>query len=279
VNDKGGRLELQSNGGDAQITWTGSKVTVFDASSNTAYVADLPEQPKDSGSKDSGSPPSLDVVTKFLSDAAAHWSISTAQPSNVAGQEAYTVSVSPKRDGGLLGSAELAWDALRGTPLKVAVYARGDSSPVLALEVTDISFGSVSDSDVLVTPPAGAKVVDLSSQGHDSSRSGTASFPVVAPATLGGLARSEVQRAGDAAFVVYGDGPGSLVVVERKADGAATNGGPLGSLPSVKLDGLTAHELSTPLGTILTWDTGGISYVLAGSVPAATAESAARDLK
>jgi hypothetical protein len=49
-------------------------------------------------------------------------------------------------------------------------------------------------------------------------------------------------------------------------------------LPTISLDGITAHELSTDLGTILTWDKGGVSYVLAGSVPASAAEAAARTL-
>ena len=292
VNDKGGRLELQSNAGDAQITWTDSKVTVFDASSNTAYVADLPKDT--SSAKDTGAAPSLDEITRFLADAGAHWSISAAQPSNVAGQESYTVSVSPKHDGGLLGSAELAWDALHGTPLKVAVYAQGSSSPVLALQATDISFGSVSDSDVLVTPPASAKIVDLSSSGHDASGSGAspvtglgavqaaAPFPVAAPDALVGLPRRDVRLVGPAdsrtAVVVYGEGLGAIVVAERKSDPSAKSG-PLGSLPTVALDGITAHELSTQLGTIVTWDAHGVTYVLAGSVPSAAAESAARALK
>jgi hypothetical protein len=293
VNDKGGRLELQSNAGDAQVTWTDSKVTVFDASSNTAYVADLPKDT--TTTKDTGSPPSIDEITKFLADAGAHWSISGAQPSNVAGQEAYTVSVSPKHDGGLLGSAELAWDALHGVPLKIAVYAQGSSSPVLALQATDISFGSVSDSDVLVSPPASAKVVDLSSSGHESSGSGAsavtglaavqaaAPFPVVAPDTLVGLPRRDVRLVGPAdsrvAIAVYGQGLGAIVVAERKTDTTAKSGNPLGSLPEVSLDGITAHELSTQLGTVVTWDAHGVTYVLAGSVPAAAAESAARALK
>src|SRR5206468_2539306 len=79
---------------------------------------------------------------------------------DVAGEPAYTVSVSPKHDGGLLGSAQLAWDAVHGVPLKLAIYAQGASTPVLALEATDISFGPVADADVDVSPPAGAKVVD-----------------------------------------------------------------------------------------------------------------------
>jgi outer membrane lipoprotein-sorting protein len=297
ANADGGRLELQSDAGDAQITWNDSKVTVYDATSNTAYVADLPQ--KSSTTTDTHTAPTLDEITQFLTDAGAHWTISDATPSNVAGQEAYSVSVSPKHDGGLLGSAELAWDALNGTPLEVAVYAQGSSSPVLALEVTDISYGPVSSSDIAVTPPAGAKIVDLSSQSQSGSGTDTppvtglanvqaaAPFTVVAPDTLVGLPRQDVRLVGPSdsrsLIVVYGEGLGAIVVVERQPDttssSSSSSGSGMDSLPTVSLDGVTAHELSTQLGTILSWDQGGVSYVLAGSVPAAAAESAARALK
>ena len=297
ANANGGRLELQSDAGDAQITWNDTKVTIYDASSNTAYVADLPQS--SSTTTDTHTAPTLDEITKFLGDAGAHWAISDATPSNLGGEEAYTVTVSPKHDGGLLGSAELAWDAANGTPLKVAVYAQGSSSPVLALEATDISFGAVSQSDIAVSPPAGAKVVDLSSRsttggtGTDTAPvtglaavQAAAPFSVVAPDTLVGLPRQDVRLVGPAdsrsVLVVYGQGLGAIVVVERQqaaptASGGGTSG--LDSLPTVSLEGVTAHELSTQLGTILSWDRNGVSYALAGSVPASAAESAARALK
>jgi hypothetical protein len=47
----------------------------------------------------------------------------------------------------------------------------------------------------------------------------------------------------------------------------------------VTIDGVTGHELATQLGTVLTWDRSGVSYVLAGSLPPAAAEAAARSLK
>ena len=64
-------------------------------------------------------------------------------------------------------------------------------------------------------------------------------------------------------------------------NGAAlvTASSPLDQLPVVTLDGVNAHELATQLGTVLTWDRSGVSYVLAGSLPSAAAEAAARSLK
>lgn len=297
TNDGRGRIELQSDAGDVQIVWNASTVHVYDASSNTVYRANLPAHPSDaSGSKDKGGPPALSEIDNLLKELGAHAAVSAAEPMSIAGRPAYSASVSPKHDGGLLASAELAWDAEHGVPLRVAILAQGSSTPVLALTVTDITYGSVPTSTVDVQPPAGAKVVDLSSAAHDTSSGdktaaitglaqvqAAADFPVTAPDTLVGLPRKDVRLVGGvdskAALVVYGQGLGAIVVVERKADSTAQSGSALSSLPTVSLDGITAHELATQLGTALQWQKGGTSYVLAGSLPAAAAEAAARELK
>lgn len=294
TNDGHGRLELQSDAGDVQVVWNDTEVTVYDASSNTVYRATLPADTNTSG--DNSGVPSVATISDFLAKLGEHASVSAAEPSNVGGQEAYTVRLSPKHDGGLLGAAEIAFDAARGVPLRLAIYAQGASTPVLELTATDISYGPVSSSDVEVTPPAGATSVDLGAltrNANGSADSGqvqatglqavqaAASFPVVAPDTLVGLPRQDARLVGNsdskAAVVVYGHGLGAIIVVERGAVGASS--GPLGSLPEVSLDGVTAHELATQLGTALTWKSGGVSYVLAGSVPPAAAEAAARALK
>ena len=134
-------------------------------------------------------------------------------------------------------------------------------------------------------------IVDVSTQGTDHGTGNTppvtglaavqaaAPFAVVAPDTLVGLPRQDVRLVGGkTVLVVYGQGLGAIVVVERAAD-AAGGPGALSALPSVSLDGVTAHELDTQLGTALEWTNGGVSYVLAGSVPPAAAEAAARALK
>jgi outer membrane lipoprotein-sorting protein len=288
TNDGRGRLELQSDAGDAQVVWNQSEVTVYDASSNTVYRAKLPEHQQQA---DTGAPPSVAEIASFLKAVAQHVDVSGARPRNVAGRPAYSVSISPKHDGGLLGSAELAWDAARGVPLRLGIYAQGSSSPVLQLEATHISYGAVPDSDVDIAPPAGAKTVDLAApsgkhEGKAKPVSGLAAvqaaagFQVVAPDTLVGLPRQDVRLVGKAALVVYGHGLGAIVVVERAADTAAAgpSGGLLSSLPTVSLDGATGHELATELGTVLGWQRNGVGFILAGSLPPAAAETAARDL-
>jgi outer membrane lipoprotein-sorting protein len=284
--DGHGRIELQSDAGDVQIVWNDTTLTVYDASSNTVYRASIPAGSTTDGTTDNGTSPTLAEIDNFLGDAGLHWAISGAQPTDVAGQAAYSVTAAPKGDGGLLGSLELAWDAVQGTPLRIGVYAQGSSLPVLELAVTDISYGPVASSDVDIAPPTDAKVVDLGSQ--SSGETGTSSttvtgldavkaaagFPVVAPDTLGAQALSDARLAGgDTAVMVYGQGLGGIALVERKAD---SSGGPVANLPTVSIDGVTAHELATPLGTVLEWNSGGTSFVLAGSLPPSAAEAAAR---
>jgi outer membrane lipoprotein-sorting protein len=292
TNDGHGRIELQSDAGDVQIVWSPDKVSVYDASSNTAYELALPTQQSSSSTTDNGSPPTIDDISNFLSHVTQHVGLSDAVPGVLAGQGEYTVSVTPKENGGLIGSAALAWDALNGTPLKLAVYAKGNSTPALSLEATDISFAPVAASDVDISPPPGAKVVDLSAQhsggtgsGSDTEVTGLAAvqaavpFTVAAPDTLNGLSRSQVRLAGKSVLVVYGEGLGSILVVESATDGGSAGGGEgvgvMGALPTVSIGNERAKELATELGTVLEWQHDGVSFVLAGSVSPADAEAAA----
>jgi hypothetical protein len=299
TNDGRGRVELQSNAGDVQVVWNQRRVTVFDASSNTVYRADLPARATERHADNGGTPPSVVQIERFLSALGKHAELSAAEPANVAGREAYSVRVSPRDTSSLLGGAQLAWDAARGVPLRIGIYAKGSSKPVLELAATEITFGSVPASAVEISPPAGARPLDLTlpertGRGKREARDSTgtaiaglpavraaAGFPVTAPDALAGRQRQHIRLVGDgdsqAAVAVYGRNLGAIVVVERKA-GPGGAKGPLGSLPTVSLDGVTAHELATPLLTALEWNGGGVEYVLAGSVTPHVAEAAARDL-
>jgi hypothetical protein len=78
-----------------------------------------------------------------------------------------------------------------------------------------------------------------------------------------------------AALSVYGEGMGAILVLQRAAGPERDSGF---QLPEINIDGATGSELATPLGTLVTFRRGGVSYVVLGSVPPVAAENAARGL-
>jgi outer membrane lipoprotein-sorting protein len=305
------RLELQTDNGDAQIVSDGVNAWVYDSGSHTVYRGKLPQDKQPAAGKTDGKIPTLAEVQKSISELAKTADLSRATPGNVAGRPAYTVRISPKHDGGLLGAGALAWDAAKGVPLRAAVYAQGSNTPVLELKAEHIKFGKVPASAFAVSPPADAKVVnvDVPSSGapganHDSAGKGkeqavtgvgavskAVPFKLSAPATLVGLPRHEVRlvdwKGKKAAVVTYGQDLGGMVVIEQPAEPAAKpaapsdkhgdHGGGL-TLPKVSINGTTGEELDTALATMIRFQRGGVAYTVLGSVPPAAAQAAARGL-
>jgi outer membrane lipoprotein-sorting protein len=304
-NDGRLRLELQSDAGDAQVVSDGKTATIYDGTQNAAYRITLPAQKTGAnanGGKPDG-PPSVQKIDELLSRVAQSADVSGATPSNVAGRPAYTVRVSPKHDGGLIGAAQLAWDAANGTPLRAAVYASGDPTPVLQLQADRIAFGPVAASDLRAPLPAGTKVTDVDLGGRTGRDAGGADHPDVtgpkavaqqlpfalsAPDTLVGLPRHEVRLISSgqdkAALVTYGQGLGGIAVLEQPAPkpGDPSAGGAGGdhqlSLPKISIGGASGQELATALGTAVRFERGGVQYTVIGSVPPSAAEAAARAL-
>ncbi|HWE08847.1 MAG TPA: hypothetical protein VG325_05810 [Solirubrobacteraceae bacterium] len=312
----GVRLELQSNNGDTEAIIHNGSFWVSDPASQTVYQGALPANTGTSSAKDKSTGSGIPTVAQIQSDLnnlLGKLNLSgtqTSNPSDVAGQPAYSVSLSPKHDGGLLGSAKIAWDAITGTPLNVAIYARGDkTNPVLALRATDISFGPVSASVFNVSPPPGYKVVRVSTPNTGSASSASAKgkkakakhaevtgaaavashvpFTLAAPATLDGLPRQTTKLLDwggkPAALVTYGQNLGGIAIIEQTADtassqtsGSSSNGHL--TLPTISINGHSGTELATALGTVLHYTSGGVAYTVLGSVPPSAAEQAAKAL-
>jgi outer membrane lipoprotein-sorting protein len=313
------RIELQSNNGDAQVVLNKRSFWISDPTSHTVYEGTLPadtaKASKHKATKADRGIPSVSEIQKDINRVLRSVDLSGATvgsaaptPGDVAGRPTYTVSVSPKHDGGLLGSAQLAWDAVKGVPLEFGIYARNDSTPVLDLKATSISYGNVPSSVFSITPPADAKVIKVSTAGDGkaakhvklagkhakhSEVSGVAAvakalpFPLRAKKSLAGLPRQSVKllstgsKAG--ALLTYGQNLGGVVVIEQAADSGsgkstAQKSDSVGglSLPTVSINGATGQELSTALGTVIRFTSGKVAYTVIGSVPAPAAESAAR---
>ena len=311
------RIELQSTGGegagDVQVLVRNGVASVYDAGTSTLYRATLPagdHTAKKKAKKKSEGVPTVAQISTELGKLAKHLAISGAAPGDVNRQPAYTVTVSPKQHGGLIGAAQLAWDSRNGIPLRIALYAHGDSTPVLELVASNVRFGAQPASVfALGTPPKGTKVVNLThrsstathaknkKKGHQSV-TGVAAvqsklpFKLSAPPTLAGRQQSEVSLIGEGsdagALVTYGEGLDGLAVIEQKASGKS-------SAPSITAGsgrrhsqlqfpsftvapGVTGNVLTTPIGTVVRFERGGIAYTVLGSVTSSTAETAAQGL-
>ncbi len=314
------RLELQSDNGDAQIVLDGNRFWISDPRAGTLYEGTLPGSAQ-GGAAGRAAPqdsvPSLGQIESELTKLLAHVTLNgaaggtpAALPGDVGGQPTYSVRISPKHDGGLLGAAQVAWDAARGVPLDLAVYASGDASPVLELKASNVSYGAIAASNFAVMPTAGEKVVKISPPAaaralgaHDKHHrtvtglavvAATLPFKLAAPDTIAGLPRRTVAKLDwggkPAALVTYGQGIGGIAVIERslgKGSGvrpvqigrpARGSGESSLSLPTVSIAGNTAHELDTALGTVVMFSHGSVSYTVIGSVPPGAAEAAAADV-
>lgn len=300
TNDGRFRLELQSNGGDAQVVSNGQSWWAYDGQSHTVYRGAVPQDKRSHAREDRWHTPSVTRIQRVINRVMKRAAITGPTPSNIAGEPAYTVRMEPRQGGGLLGGLEFAWDAAHGTPLRGAVYAKGEADPVLELEATDIQFGKVHSSVFDIPAPKAGKVqrVKPHEQGG-AKRSGERThkpitglarvrartgFQLSAPATLGGRKRSHVALIGRdprhrGALVTYGRGLDGIAVVEHRVEASAKHD-PLdsGKLPTVSIGGTSAKELSTPLGTVLRFERGGVSYTVLASAPRAAVEAAARGL-
>jgi outer membrane lipoprotein-sorting protein len=268
-NDGRARIELQSQHGDTQIVYDGHTLTVYDAASNTIYRYMPParegggegSQPGPDGGRGHEAP-SVANIEEAISRLRRHAQVSEATPTDVAGQAAYTVRVSPKQGGSLLGGVELSFDAARGVPLRTAVYSTSSSAPVIELAAGEISYGPVSSSVFELNPPSSAKVEEIK-----------------APEDGGAAVRPHAHGGETPKITTYGHGPGTIAVLTAKAKpGAKGPGASLEGLPKVNIGGASASELRTELGTILSFERDGVRYVLAGSVAPPAVEAIARGL-
>jgi outer membrane lipoprotein-sorting protein len=272
------RLELQAEKGDTQLYYDGKTVSLYDASSNTVYRYAVPSEggwtpyaplSKAHRAGDTTAAeheiPSVAKIDEGIAKLKQHANVSGATPSDVAGQPTYTVRVSPNEAGSLVGGAELSWDANNGTPLRAAIYSSTSSSPVIELAATDeVSYGPIADSVFEFKPPQGAKIQDVKLPEKSAPATGTKASDKGSHPTV----------------THHGSGIAGVVVVEDKPSGAGQKSAstlPEG-LPKVKINGVTATELPTALGTILSFERSGVRYVLGGFVPPSTIEAVARGL-
>src|SRR5437588_3309874 len=161
AKDGRARLELQAEKGDTQVMWDGHSARLYDASTNTLYTYTPPAEGAEGGGPEPEGHhevPSEAKIEEAIENLRKHANLTGPTATDIAGQPAYTVRISPKEGGSLFAGAELSWDAVHGVPLRAAVYATTSSSPVLELTTNEISYGPIDPSVFEFTYPPGVKV-------------------------------------------------------------------------------------------------------------------------
>ncbi len=289
------RLELQAEKGDTQIIYDGKTLSAYDASTNTLYRytpkahagGDEAGAPGDGGAGHE-EPPSVAQIEERIAKLSGHANVSGATPSDVAGQPAYTVRVSPKEGGSLIGGAELSWDAVNGAPLRFALYSSTSSSPVIELAATEVSFGPVDASVFNFATPPNAKVEEVTLP-HGQRAGSATSTTDAGKASAGRADGSGKAGAGKADgagttghdhpnVTTHGHGLTGVTVLESQVKPGEKPLALPSELPKVHIDGTTATELPTALGTLLSFERAGVRYLLVGAVAPEAIEAVARGL-
>ena len=299
------RAELQGENGDRILVRNGERVSIYDGASNTLETGEKPEAALSGADEADGLPgASPEEIDELLAEIAPSSKLTTGAPVEVAGRWTYPLTLEPKDKGKtLVKRAEALVDAEAFVPLLLELYAEGRPEPVARYEAQDFQVGPVPDARFEFETPPGATVArpqprDDRAGEYSKGEQPRKAASVEDASELAGFTVEELPEAprsrelgkimvaGDGAVLTYGSGWGAVVLAEK--DGDEEGAGPFRSaggrgdelqVPAVDLGGgVRARELSTPVGTVLSWSDGGVSYTLAGSVPAAELREAARGL-
>jgi len=297
------RAELQGDNGDRIFVHDGERAWAYDGTTNTLRTGERPPETRSSELPDSENPPTPAEIDRMLAELAPTTELTQGTPVRYAGREAYVMTLRPKdASTTLVDHGRALIDSETFLPLELALYAQGKPDPVFSWRVSSLDVGAVPTERFQFQTPPGAKVIPFEEgreeRGKPDVRTGAEPKEVETVAEAQKLVDFEIRelasppggreltgvhlKGTDGVVLTYGSGWGTVVLAQGpQQDGAprpeAAGGDP--ALPKVDLGGVEATELSTPVGTGLRWNTGGISYALTGSVPAPELERAARELR
>lgn len=300
------RAELQGENGDRIFVRNGDRAWAYDGATNTLKTGERPPGPRGPEQPDAEGPPTPAEVDGMLAGLAPTSELTQGRPIRYAGREAYVLTLSPKDEGAtLVDRGRAVIDSETFLPLELALYAQGRPDPVFSWRVSDLDVGPVPAQRFAFQVPPGAKVIPFD-EGREEFRTPEMRQGAEQPAEVktvaeaqrlvefdvgelasppGGRELTGVHLKGaDGVVLTYGSGWGTVVLAQGPQEDSPSAQQPGGgddlALPTVDLGkGVEATELSTPVGSVLRWNAGGVSYVLAGSVAASELERAARELR
>jgi len=299
------RAELQGDNGDRILVHDGERAWAYNGATNTLRTGERPPESQSSELPDTENPPTPVEIDRMLAELAPTSELTQGTPIRNAGREAYVLTLRPKDEGStLVDHGRALIDSETFLPLELALYAQGKPDPVFSWRVSSLDVGNVPAERFDFQTPPGARVIPFE-EGQEESRkpdmrAGAEPKEVETVAEAQRLVDFEIGelanppggreltgvylKGADGVVLTYGSGWGTVVLAQgpQQDDASVPQQEAAGSdpaLPTVDLGGVEATELSTPVGTGLRWNAGGVSYALSGSVPAPELERAARELR
>lgn len=255
------RVQILDTFAERNVIRNGDDVWTYDSKSNEATHVTLTDS-AEADSADAATPPTpVDVANRILSAAEQTSDIAVDDNARVAGRSAYRVTITPKTDATLVGSATIAVDAETGLPLSVEIDARGQSDPAFAVAFTSIDLSAPDAGLFDFTPPAGAAVDEIDPSKHHEHDSAQADEPdLAAPTTTGeGWATiTEIPAAQWAAQLEASGRPSGA------SDGPSDSSNAAGILDQLTTPVTGGRAVQTALASVLLTDDG---RVLVGAVP------------
>jgi outer membrane lipoprotein-sorting protein len=302
------RLESQGSGSDFVVVAGKNGLWSYSSATGTAtqYVPPAgasAKTPHSSPSAQSSSADPLAAIAAGLQRFASTGTVTMGPQTTVAGQPSYLLVMTPASAHTTIGSVQVAIDAKSFVPLRVQVFAKGDTTATLSAGFTRVSYGHLGSSLFAFTPPAGATVHSQafpSPQGLLAGASATKpaahkpltlaaakvkaagyGLTLIVPSTppsglpfAGATMTAPSKTRGATVILHYGTGFGSLALVESQGLSGQSTGLqqqiaslPHGLVTTTPIAGGPGYELQTPLVNIAAWQHGTTTAVAAGPVP------------
>lgn len=162
LSDAGARAESQASGGDQVVVVNKAERTawVYDYAANTVkklvVTGEAPaETPSPAPSATFMTP---EAIGLYLQRFARFATVEVSGQAEVAGRDAYVLRMTPVADDTALGYVQVAIDGETMVPLRLEVFAKGGSAPVLRFGFDSVKYHPVEPSLFVFTPPEGASV-------------------------------------------------------------------------------------------------------------------------
>ena len=170
------RVALMDQLSEYDFIHNGTKFWTYDSETNSVEYGTSTGHAGTAGKHakpDTGKYPALTpqaAAQQLLAKLSPTTQVSVGSPRMVAGRSAYLLVLTPKQSGSLIGQAEISVDSATGTPLGVALYPVGSSTPLFDVSFTEVALSAPAASRFDFTPPKGATVTPLESAGTGSAK-------------------------------------------------------------------------------------------------------------